>query len=77
MCHAIPARVVEVVDAALVRVDIGGVRKEISTVLVGAVEPGEWLVIHVGYALGRMDPAAAEATLAALRALDVQDEALP
>lgn len=68
MCHAVPARVVEVLDGERARVDLGGVRQEVSTVLVGAVTAGEYLVVHVGFALGRMDAGKADATLALLAA---------
>jgi hydrogenase expression/formation protein HypC len=68
MCHAVPARVVEVLEGERARVDLGGVRQEVSTVLVGAVTPGEYLVVHVGFALGRMDAGKADATLALLAA---------
>ncbi|MDX2300394.1 MAG: HypC/HybG/HupF family hydrogenase formation chaperone [Xanthomonadaceae bacterium] len=66
MCHAVPAQVVEVIDADTARIDIGGVRKCIATTLVGAVAVGDYLLVHVGFALGRLDPAEAEATLALL-----------
>lgn len=69
MCHAVPARVVEVLDDRQARVEIGGARKVISTELVGVVEVGDYLVVHVGFALGRLDTAEAEATLAALAAI--------
>jgi hydrogenase expression/formation protein HypC len=68
MCHAVPARVVELLDGDSVRVELGGVRKQVSTALVGAVEVGDYLVVHVGFALGRLDTAEAEATLALLAA---------
>ncbi len=68
MCHAVPARVVEVLEGERARVDLGGVRQEVSTVLVGAVAAGEYLVVHVGFALGRMDADKADATLALLAA---------
>ena len=63
MCLAIPARVVALVapDAALV--DVGGVQKEISLALVDAVAPGDYVIIHVGYALTKLDPDEAARTL--------------
>ncbi|MGP1357236.1 HypC/HybG/HupF family hydrogenase formation chaperone [Roseicyclus sp.] len=63
MCHAIPAEVVEVLPGEMARVDLSGARKTVSTALVGAVAVGDYLLVHVGYALGRVDPAEAEATL--------------
>jgi hydrogenase expression/formation protein HypC len=78
MCLGIPARVVEIVDAdgALAKVDISGVRREISIALVdGPVEPGEWVLMHVGFALARIDEAEARETLALLeRGAELQRE---
>ncbi|GAA5066530.1 HypC/HybG/HupF family hydrogenase formation chaperone [Roseibacterium beibuensis] len=75
MCHAVPARVTRVLDGDLAEIDLGGARKTVSTVLVGPVIEGEFLLVHVGYALGRIDPDEAEATLAALAELDALEEA--
>jgi len=66
MCHAVPARVVESLPDEMARVELSGARQTVSTALVGNVAPGDYLVIHVGYALGRLDRAEAEATLALL-----------
>ncbi len=64
MCLALPVRVIEktVGDGAIV--DLGGIRKEISLALVDGVEIGDYVVLHVGYALTKLDPAEAEKTLA-------------
>ena len=64
MCLAVPVRVVELRgdDAALV--DLGGIRKEVSLALVDGVAVGDYVILHVGYALTRLDPAEAERTLA-------------
>ena len=64
MCLAIPVRVVELIgeDAALV--DLDGIRKQISLALVDGVQPGDYVILHVGYALSRLDPVEAERTLA-------------
>jgi hydrogenase expression/formation protein HypC len=64
MCLAIPVRVVELVapDAAII--DLGGIRKEISLALVEDVHVGDYVILHVGYALSKLDPAEAERTLA-------------
>jgi hydrogenase expression/formation protein HypC len=74
MCLAIPARVVELMDDELARVDLGGVRKEISLALVDDVQVGDYVIVHVGYALSRLDPEEAEKTLAlfAESGLDLQ-----
>jgi hydrogenase expression/formation protein HypC len=45
-------------------VDLGGIRKEVSLALVDDVAVGDYVILHVGYALTRLDPAEAEKTLA-------------
>ena len=64
MCLAIPTRVVEILENDLAIVDLGGVRKEISLALVEDVKVGDYVILHVGYALTRLDPEEAEKTLA-------------
>jgi hydrogenase expression/formation protein HypC len=63
MCLAIPARVVELRSGDTALVDLGGIRKEISIVLVPEAQVGDYVVIHVGYALGLIDPEEAQRTL--------------
>jgi hydrogenase expression/formation protein HypC len=63
MCLAIPAKVVELRDGDLAVIDLGGMRKEISLALVDDVWPGDFVIVHVGYALQKLDPAEAERTL--------------
>lgn len=64
MCLAIPARVVELTTSEMGIVDLGGVRKEISLSLVDDVAVGDYVIVHVGYALNKLDPEEAEKTLA-------------
>jgi hydrogenase expression/formation protein HypC len=63
MCLAIPCKVCELNanDAAIV--EVGGIRKEISLALVEDVAIGDYVIVHVGYALTRLDPEEAEKTL--------------
>jgi hydrogenase expression/formation protein HypC len=63
MCLAIPAKVVELRDGDQAVIDLGGVRKEISLALVDDVWPGDFVIVHVGYALQKVDPAEAQRTL--------------
>lgn len=67
MCLAIPARVVALVDGDEAVVDLDGVRKRISLALVEEVGVGDYVILHVGFALQKLDQAEAEATLALLR----------
>jgi hydrogenase expression/formation protein HypC len=64
MCLAIPARVVEINDNDLAIIDLGGVRKDVSLALVDDVKLGDYVIVHVGYALTRLDPDEAAKTLA-------------
>jgi len=64
MCLAIPARVVELPEAETATVDVGGVRKRISLALVDGVAVGDYVIVHVGYALTKLDPEEAARTLA-------------
>ena len=64
MCLAIPTRVVELLPDSQALVDLGGVRKVISLELVDDVAVGDYVIIHVGYALTRLDPDEAARTLA-------------
>jgi len=63
MCLAIPARVVALVAPDNALIDLGGVQKEVSLALVDDVAPGDYVIVHVGYALTRLDPGEAERTL--------------
>ena len=67
MCLAIPARVVRRLDGDQGIVDLGGVQKEISLALVDEAVEGDYVIVHVGYALNRIDPDEAEKTLALFR----------
>ncbi len=75
MCLAIPARVVELRPDENAVIDLGGVRKEISLALVEDVAPGDYVIVHVGYALQKVDPEEAEKTLALFAGLEGQGAA--
>ena len=64
MCLAIPALVVELLPADMARIELDGVRKEISLSLVEGVAVGDYVIVHVGYALQKLDPEEAAETLA-------------
>ncbi len=76
MCLAIPARVVEIQANDQAIVDLGGVRKDISLALVDSVAVGDYVIVHVGYALTRLDPEEAEKTLALMAEAGLADQAL-
>lgn len=66
MCLAIPGRVASTYDANGVRmgsVDFGGIRKEVCLAYVPALEVGDYTIVHVGFALSKIDEASAKETL--------------
>ena len=68
MCLALPARVLSAdlaADTAVVA--LGNVKKTISTALLETVAEGDYVLVHVGYALNKLDPAEAEHTLDLMR----------
>lgn len=74
MCLAVPGRLVEVEGSEAV-VDLDGIRRRVSTMLLAEPpEVGDWVIVHVGFAISLLDPAEAEATLDLLRtAADLTD----
>ena len=64
MCLAIPALIVELLPDDMARIDLDGVRKEISLSLVEGAQVGDYVIVHVGYALQLLDPEEAAQTLA-------------
>jgi hydrogenase expression/formation protein HypC len=69
MCLAIPVRVTELLDNDMAIAEVGGVRKEIALHLVEGVQPGDYVILHVGYAITRLDEAEAVKTLALFEAM--------
>jgi hydrogenase expression/formation protein HypC len=63
MCLAIPARVVARRDGDDALIDLDGVQKVISLALVPEAMPGDYVIVHVGYALSVLDPLEAQRTL--------------
>ena len=64
MCLAIPARVEQFQEDGSAIVDLGGVRKAVSLALVDDVAVGDYVIVHVGFALQKLDVEEAERTLA-------------
>lgn len=74
MCLAIPARIEQLIDEDRAIVNLGGVRKEISLALVDDVAVGDYVIVHVGYALQKLDEEEAERTLALFAELSAMNE---
>ncbi|MDP9435932.1 MAG: HypC/HybG/HupF family hydrogenase formation chaperone [Actinomycetota bacterium] len=76
MCLGIPGQIVAISDAEQLRakVDVDGVRREVSVAIVGlggdgGVRVGDWVLVHVGFAMARIDEDEARETLDALKRL--------
>jgi hydrogenase expression/formation protein HypC len=69
MCLAMPVEVTELLPEQRARVSADGVTREISLALVDDVAVGDFVLLHVGYAIGKLDRADADATLGELAAL--------
>lgn len=80
MCLAVPGRLVEILgdsDLRMGRVDFGGVVRQACLAYLPEAEPGDYVLVHVGFAISRIDEQAAQETLEALRQigeLTVPDE---
>ncbi len=75
MCLAIPGQVIDVVDEEnrLARVDVAGVRRKVNIGLLdaedGGAQPGDWVLIHVGFAMSKVDEEEARSTLELLEGM--------
>ena len=80
MCLAIPGQILEITDEdnRLARVDVVGVRRTVNIGLLDvdgrAAQPGDWVLIHVGFALSRIDEEEAAATLRLLEQMGSEYE---
>jgi len=80
VCLAIPGQIIEVVDDAnrLAQVDVAGVKRTVNVGLLddGAdgVHPGDWVLIHVGFAISRVDEDEAHATMRLLEGMGAEYE---
>lgn len=80
MCLAIPGQLVELADPTtqLARVSVAGVRRVVNVALLNDCDPplapGDWVLVHVGFALARVDEAEATATLSLLEQMGAEFE---
>ncbi len=68
MCLAIPGKILSL-DADLATVEVSGVRREVNVALLPDLEVGDWILIHVGFALSRLNEEEARQTLSYLEQL--------
>ena len=77
MCLAVPGRVVSVHEAdgqTMAEVDFGGLRKEVCLAYIPDVQAGEYVIVHVGFAIQRLDERSAQETLASFERLGILEE---
>jgi hydrogenase expression/formation protein HypC len=74
MCLAIPAQIVEIEEFDVATIDIGGARKKISLMLVDDAGVGDFVLVHAGFAIDKIDEHEAEETMKLLRQLAELDE---
>ncbi len=71
MCLGIPGQILEIVDDAnnIAKVEVSGVKRNVNIALVRpeGIGPGDWVLIHVGFAMSKIDEQEAQETLALLR----------
>lgn len=74
MCLAIPVKVLELRAGDQALVAVGGVHKEVDVSLVDGVQTGDYVILHVGFAINRLDEAEAQKTLALLAEMGMAPE---
>ena len=66
MCIAVPSKVIEIKEDMAV-IDVEGVQKEAGLALMDDIRVGDWVIVHAGFVIHKMDAAEAQASLALLK----------
>jgi len=74
MCLALPARIEQLIAGDSAIINLGGVRKEISLALVEDIAVGDYVIVHAGYALQKLDREEADHTLALFAEMHAMNE---
>jgi hydrogenase expression/formation protein HypC len=73
MCLGIPGQIVEMVDETqqIAKIDVSGVKRTVSVALLAAegIKPGDWVLIHVGFAMSKIDEDEAQETMKLLQGM--------
>ena len=80
MCLAIPGKVVEATDlgfSRIAKVQFGGITRQVSLDFVPETQPGDYVLVHVGFAISRISPEEAERTYELLRQIQEADDSAP
>ncbi len=70
MCLAIPAKITALHDNQMATVEVGGAQQDVCVALLEDVYPGDYVIMHVGYALNKLDPEEAAKTLELFKEFD-------
>jgi hydrogenase expression/formation protein HypC len=80
MCLAVPGRIVEIVEDGtplrLARVDFGGIEKQVNLAFVPEAVRGDYVLVHVGFAIARIDASEATKVFEYLQAIDAVEREL-
>lgn len=79
MCLAIPGKVVEVIGQDMMRmsrVDFGGIKRDVSLAYLPDVQAGDYVIVHAGFAISRLDEEEAQETLRLLGELGIVEQGL-
>ena len=76
MCLAIPGKIVEIVDEEnfIAKVEVGGVRRGVNIGMLDDIKVGDWVLVHVGFAMSKVDETQAAETLRTLQELGAYEE---
>ncbi|MEE9512826.1 MAG: HypC/HybG/HupF family hydrogenase formation chaperone [Anaerolineales bacterium] len=81
MCLGVPGKVIEIYEAnglIMGKVDFGGVKREVCLEYIPEIEIGQYVIVHVGFAINQMSEEEAEETLTLLRQImDIEEEIGP
>ena len=73
MCLGVPAKILEIRDSTAVA-ELGGVRREVSVMLLDDVSVGGWVIVHAGFAIEKLSEEEAQQTLSLFREIAAADE---
>jgi len=73
MCLGVPAKILEIRDSTAVA-ELGGVRREVSVMLLDDVFVGSWVIVHAGFAIEKLSEEEAQQTLSLFREIAAADE---
>ncbi len=74
MCLGIPARVTQIDDSGLGKVDYLGTKIRVNFSLLENIMPGDWVIVHAGFAISKLDEQEAQETLFLLREIAAKED---